>query len=269
MLINRTLTTLLLASSLTFSAAHAAKEPALPPALKALQQEGVEVVRSFDAPAGLRGYIISAGGQAHAVYVTADGTHVLVGAMLDADGRNLTESHLDKYAPKQDLSHTWPMLEKSRWIADGAKEPKSIVYVMADPYCPYCHAFWLAAQPYEKAGLQVRWIWVSYLRADGPARVAAMLEADDPSAAMERHERNFGKGGIEPAKSPKPETLATVRANTQLMQKLGINGTPAIFFKDGNGDVQMIQGMPKLSALPKVFGLPEQPNDDPALARFR
>lgn len=259
----------LLSSILVFSTAPSKAAEALPPALQALTNQGVEVVKQFDAPAGLRGYIISARGQTHAVYVTKDGQYVLVGALLDAEGRNLTETYISKFAPKPDMSAAWQQLEKSRWIAEGAKEPKSIVYVMADPHCPYCHAFWLAAKPYEKVGLQVRWVWVSYLRPDGPAQVAAILEADDPVAAMERHERRFGQGGIEAAKSPKPATLAAVRKNTDLMHSLGVNGTPAIFFKDDQGQVQVIQGMPKLSALPQILQLPEQPNDDPALARFR
>lgn len=268
MRIHRTLSAAILCTVLSTTAVVGAPDP-LPPALKTLQQQGVKVEREFDAPGGLRGFIITARGQAHAVYVTPDGKNLLIGALLDAEGRNLTESHLDQYAPKQDLSKAWQQLEQARWVAEGAKQPKRVVYVMADPHCPYCHAFWLAAQPYEKAGLQVRWIWVSYLRADGPAKVASILEADDPVAAMERHEQQFGQGGIEASKSPKPATLKTIEANTSLMQTLGVNGTPAIFFKDDKGQVQVIQGMPRLSALPQIFRLPEQPVDDPALARFR
>lgn len=260
---------LLLASSLAFANLAPAADDKLPEVLKTLQQQGVEVVRGFEAPAGLRGYIIQAGGQAHAVYVTADGKHVMLGALLDAQGENLSQQHLDQYAPQPDLSHAWDLLENARWVAEGAKDPKRVVYVLADPYCPYCRAFWLAAQPYEKVGLQVRWIWVSYLRPDGPARAAAILEADDPAAAMARHERQFAQGGIQPAKSPKPETLAAIRSNTALMQQLGVNGTPAIFYKNDNGKVQVIQGMPKLSALPRILRLPEQANDHPDLARFR
>lgn len=259
----------LLSLNLVLAGASAAPKEPLPEALKALQQQGVEVVDQFDAPAGLRGFVLQAGGQSHIVYVTADGKHAMIGVLLDQQGDNLTQQHLEQYAPGPDLSHAWEALEQARWVAEGAKQPKQVVYVLADPYCPYCRAFWLAAQPYEEVGLQLRWLWVSYLRADGPARAAAILEADDPAAAMARHESRFKQGGIEPAKSPKPETLAAIRANTQLMQQLGVNGTPAIFYKNDQGKVQVIQGMPKLSALPKIFDLPAQPNDHPDLARFR
>lgn len=268
MSVKSTLPAGLLALGATLSAC-AAPEPPLPEALKTLQQQGVEVVRAFDAPSDLQGYIINAGGQMHAIYVTGDGKHVMLGALVDAQGTNLTERHLDRYAPQPDLSKAWDKLENTRWVADGAENPKRIVYVLADPYCPYCRAFWIAAQPYEKVGLQVRWVWVSYLRPDGPARAAAILEADDPAAAMAEHESRFAEGGIEPAESPKPETLQAIRAHTNLMRELGVNGTPAVFYKDEQGKVRSIQGMPKLGALPKIFGLPEQPNDDPALARFR
>ncbi len=264
----RLLGPLVVAACVSATTVLAAEQP-LPPALKGLQQQGVKVVKQFDAPDGLRGFIVTADGQAHAVYVTADGQHLLLGVLIDADGHNLTEDHLDKYAPKPDFTQAWQALQNARWVAEGAKDPKRVVYVMADPHCPYCHAFWLASQPYEKVGLQVRWIWVSYLRPDGMAKAAAILDAKDPVAAMERHERQFRQGGIEAAQNPKPETLAAVRANTELMQTLNVNGTPAVFFKDGDGKVQMIQGMPKLRVLPQVFGLPEQKIDDPALARFR
>lgn len=268
MRINRVLPGALLGAALSLPTAHAT-EQALPPALHGLQQQGVEVVKAFDAPGELRGYIVSAGGQSHAVYVTGDGQHVLIGALLDAEGNNLSEQHLSQHAPKPDMSKAWQSLEDARWVAEGPKDPKSVVYVMADPYCPYCHAFWLASQPYLKAGLQVRWIWVSYLRPDGPAKVAAILDADDPGAAMARHEQMFNQGGIDAASKPQPKTLAVVRANTALMQELGVSGTPAVFFKDDKGQVQVIQGMPKLNVLPKIFGLPKQEIDDPALARFR
>jgi thiol:disulfide interchange protein DsbG len=257
----------LLGAALSVSLAHAAA--AYPPPLQALIRQGVQVVKPFAAPEGMTGYVVRAGGQFHVVYVTADKKYAFVGAMLDAQGNNLTDQHLDEHAPRPDYSKAWKELQRSRWVAEGAAQPKRVVYVMADPYCPYCHLFWKASQPYEQAGLQVRWVWVSYLRPDGAAKVAAILEAKDPAAAIRRHESRFAQGGIEPLKSPQPKTLRAIDGNTTLMHRLGIQGTPAIFYKDEQGKVHLLQGLPKLSLLPRVFRLPKQAHDDPDLQRFQ
>jgi thiol:disulfide interchange protein DsbG len=42
-----------------------------------------------------------------------------------------------------------------------------------------------------------------------------------------------------------------------------------VIWKDGHGKVNVKGGMPRLSELPGITGLPEQKNDDPQLARFR
>lgn len=257
-------TAVLLLSSLTRASAED-----LPPALQNLTKEGIEVVKRFEAPGGLTGYVIQAGGQSHVVYVTSDGEHLLTGVLLDSQGRNLTQEHMRAHAPEPDYAAAWQALEDARWVAVGAEDPKTVVYVLADPHCPYCHAFWNASRAYWDAGLQARWIMVSYLRPDGPAKAAAILDADDPAAALARHQEQFRSGGIEPAASPDPATLRAVRANTELMRRFGITGTPAILFRGEDGKVNLIQGMPKLGVLPEIFGLPEQAIDDPALERFR
>jgi len=67
----------------------------------------------------------------------------------------------------------------------------------------------------------------------------------------------------------KPETLRTLTANRALMDAFGSNGTPAIVWKDSHGVVQAKSGMPPLSELSAMTGLPEQPETDRDLDRFR
>jgi hypothetical protein len=52
------------------------------------------------------------------------------------------------------------------------------------------------------------------------------------------------------------------------MEKLEAYGIPVVLFKDKSGGVHVTVGMPKLSALPDIFNLPEQEIDDPKLAQF-
>src|SRR5699024_4743782 len=99
-----------------------------------------------------------------------------------------------------------------------------------------------------------------------------ILEADDPTAAFRKNEKNYRTdvpedqaGGVEPLKTPKPETLAKLKANAKLMHELGISGTPGVFYKADDGKVHSVGGLPSLSRLPEIYDLPEQPITDPRL----
>ncbi|MDX1655252.1 MAG: thiol:disulfide interchange protein DsbG [Candidatus Competibacteraceae bacterium] len=240
-----------------------------PQAIQNLLRPGVTVTRTFPGPMGTTGYLLSLQGQHDILYLGPDEEHIFVGQIIDAQGNNLTARHMEQYVPAPDYSAAWEQMEQSHYVAEGDDDPESVVYVFADPYCPFCHAFWKASLPYQAAGLQVRWLLVSYLRPDGEAKAAAIMEADDPEAALKAHEEAFRSGGIDPLENPDPETLAAIRANGQLMSQLGISGTPAVFYQDQQGEVKAVVGMPRLSSLPQIFALPEQEILDPGLERFR
>lgn len=162
----------------------------------------------------------------------------------------------------------WRLLQESDWVAVGSANPTRVVYTFTDPKCPYCHFLYRASLPYTKAGLQVRHIIVGVLGPKSVLQAAAILEAKDPQKALVTHEENFSSGGIPPVNSPRPETIKKLGSHQVLMTTLGIQGTPATFSLE-NGKLQGAFGMPHLSDLPKLFGLPEQKQDDPALLRFR
>lgn len=251
-----------------------------PPAVQSLVDQGITIVEQFDAQAGLTGYVIKVKRKNDTmygiVYGLADGKYVLVGRLLDANGNNITAAQAKKYTPKPDLSKAWQKLEQSTWFAEGAENPETIIYVFSDPNCPYCHLAWLANQPYMDVGLQVRHIVVGFLTPSSKYRAAAILEADNPTAAFRKNEKNYRfdvpedqAGGIEPLKDPDPATLKKIKANAQLMFDLGVRGTPGIFYKDDNGKVHSIAGLPSLSQLPKIYDLPEQPINDPRLEEYK
>jgi thiol:disulfide interchange protein DsbG len=52
------------------------------------------------------------------------------------------------------------------------------------------------------------------------------------------------------------------------MHEANIHGTPGLFYKDTAGHVRRRDGMPKLSELPAITGMPAQPEPDPSLVRF-
>lgn len=163
-------------------------------------------------------------------------------------------------------------LEKVDVVQEGAKEAKSVLYVFFDANCFYCHLTWKALQPYERVGLQVRWVPVAYQQPSSVGRAAAIIQASDRIAALRANEMGYDAaqydGGIQPMHTV-PETLvAQFQANTQLMKRFGAPGTPALVWKERTGEVRIRVGVPRLSELPQITRLPEQPIDDPELARF-
>ncbi|HVR52477.1 MAG TPA: thiol:disulfide interchange protein DsbG, partial [Pseudorhodoferax sp.] len=122
-------------------------------------------------------------------------------------------------------TQVWRKLEAATWVRDGREGAGRIVYVITDPGCQWCHRFWEASRPWVQAGkVQVRHVLVGIVRPDSARKAAAILNAQDPAAAIEQNELAFRRGGIFPA----PEVGAVVQraldGNLQLMRELGFRG---------------------------------------------
>jgi len=172
-----------------------------------------------------------------------------------------------------DYARLFPELEKAGFVAEGATAPQSVLYVFFDANCYYCHLTWKALQPYEKAGLQVRWVPVAYQKPSSTGRAAAVMEAPDRAAALRANELSYKPktydGGIKPLAEARPATFKMLQANLALMKRFGAVGTPAVVWKDPGGNVGFRNAVPRLSELPRITGLPAQEIDDPDLAEFR
>lgn len=245
-----------------------------PKQIEMATQGGGKVVSTFQAASQLKGWVLSKGGRYTMVFTTPDNKTLIVGELIDDTGKNLTAQYAQQYLPKPDLAALFPELEHSAQVVEGTqKSPKSVIYVFFDPNCPFCHLTWKALQPYEKAGLQVRWVPVAYLMQSSAGKAAAILEAKDRTSAFRKNEEKYNverhEGGIEPVSKPSESTVRALQSNNELMQKFGAFGTPALVWKDSQGKVQMKSGLPRLSELPGITGLPEQAETDPDLAKFR
>jgi thiol:disulfide interchange protein DsbG len=164
-------------------------------------------------------------------------------------------------------------LEKADAVQEGRDGAARTLYVFFDANCFYCHLTWKALQPYEAAGAQVRWVPVAYQQPSSVGRAAAIMQAPDRVAALRRNEVGYNaakfEGAIQPATNVPKALAARLAANTRLMRSFGAPGTPAMAWKDAAGRVQFKVGVPRLSELPRITGLPMQRNDDPELAEFR
>lgn len=225
-----------------------------PAAIKALESQGLVITKEFKVTGGLRAFAGIAGDRPIAVYVTKDG-NAIIGMRVDSNGEPLDEATLKTLAAKPISDKAWARLAATTWVRDGKADAPRIVYVFSDANCPYCHRFWEAARPWVDAGkVQLRNILVGIIKADSPAKAAAILGAPDRSAALQENERKFGQGGITPAKSI-PASVSKILADDQrLMLSMGFSGTPGIVFLDGDGFIKKYDGMPRQSDLAEVLG---------------
>jgi thiol:disulfide interchange protein DsbG len=241
----------------------------LEPAIKA----GVKVVKSFPAASSLTGWVLSQGGRYSIVYTTADNKTLLVGSLIAENGENLSAGYEQQFVPKPDLTAAFQRLEKSSYVVEGsARAPKSVVYVFVDPNCPFCHYTWRAVQPYEAAGLQVRWVPVATLGPSSLPKAVEVMAASDRTKAFRQMEENHGKPWAASAQSDAdkhPAIVKQIQQNGEVMEAFGVAGTPGVIWRDRQGKIQVKGGMPRLSELPGITGLPEQKIEDAALEKFR
>lgn len=237
--------------------ATAAPAPApakLPPAVKALEKQGVKIVTPFKA-GGLQGYAGMLGQEPVAAFVTPDGKHVIMGTMLDATGSDVTTPQLDRLVKKPVTDAVWDALGRSEWIADGSSTAPRVVYAFTDPNCAFCNKFWNESQPWVAAGkVQIRHVIVAVLSPSSERKAAALLSAKDRVAALADHENRIAEGGITPMDNIPTDILVQIARNNQLMRKLGLMGTPSIMYKDDEGNIRNAQGAPNAELLRVIMG---------------
>jgi len=236
--------------------AASSKSANRPAVLQGIEKQGFEVIGEFDAPGGLRGFAGVVGGQQPAAaYVTADGKNVMVGTLFNEKGEDVGAAPLEKLVAKPMSDRIWKRLDGSAWVRDGRADAPRVVYTFSDANCPYCHRFWEAARPWVDSGkVQLRHVMVGVIREDSPAKAAAILGAPNPSAVFLQNEHDFSKGGIKPAATITPALANKLDANQVLMVELGFQGTPGILFRDAQGMVQRVSGMPQGEDMEKVMG---------------
>ena len=247
--------TALIPLSMALLAAPLVQAENLPKPIQQMQAKGAEIKGSFDAPNGLRGYAAQYQNNALALYLTPDGKHVLVGSLFDEQGKDLSAEPLQKlvYAPMSKA--LWAKMESAAWIADGKDSAPRKVYLFSDPNCPYCNMFWEQARPWVKSGkVQLRHIMVGIIREDSPGKSAALLAAKDPAKALHDHEK-AGKASTLKALDKVPEAVQQkLAANMALMEEMGLQATPAIFYQDEQGNLQSQQGAPRPELLGNILG---------------
>lgn len=253
--------------------AHAGR-PALPKVIRDAVVNGVKVEKTFAAASGLTGWILNEHGTYSVAYTTPDKRTLIIGTLINEKGENLTDRYAEKYFPRPNRATLFDQLGHSAYVIEGvAKAPKSVLYVFADPAQTNSYLLWKALQPYQRVGLQVRWIPVVPPGSTGMPKAVAMLDDTGTSVFLKEDVasgrlRAFAQS-LSDSIDADADSVQKIRKNTALMDAFSINSVPGIVWLDRTGKVHVQSGMPRLTALATITGLPRQPITDPDLARFK
>lgn len=246
---------LMFALNLLLPLSAVAGEKDLPAPVAALVKQGFEIKGEFVAPGGLPGYAMQFQDQGTTVYLTPDKQHAIMGNMVDASGKNLSDAVVEKFVYGPMAREMWSNLEQHRWIGAGSKDAPRIVYVFADPYCPYCTAFWERAQPWLASGkVQLRVLLVGMLRPDSARKAAAILMAKDPGSTLADYENSKGKLTLEMPEEVPGNITQALKDNLALMDTLGGSATPSVYYLNAEGRLQQHQGLPDSDSLNLIMG---------------
>lgn len=209
-----------------------------PEPIKSVEARDAEVLQRFDAPNDLQVFPTSYDDPGIAPYLTENGEQVLVGNMLNAQGKEMLRK-----------------LERSTWIADGSAKAPRIIYTFSDPNCRYCNIFWKQARPWVEAGdVQIRHVMVGMLRQDSVEKAAALLNAKDQQAALHEYESAGKVSKLKGLKKIPAAIQQQLQNNLGLMAEMGVASTPAIFYPDKSGQVRHQRGAPSPDVLKQIMG---------------
>jgi thiol:disulfide interchange protein DsbG len=119
----------------------------------------------------------------------------------------------------------------------------SSVHVVFDPSCPHCGATWRAARPLTTT-VAFRWAPVGLMNANSRAWAATLLGAEDPVAAMDRHEELLmsKSGGIAVDQQAVRTRSGQVDENNALAVSIKLDSIPMIVYRDRSGRTQVVRG---------------------------
>ena len=167
-------------------------------------------------------YEVTLGGMI--VYVSEDGKYLVSGNVYDLE----TQSNLTAARRNAARARTLAAASSADMIIFSPPDPKMTVTVFTDVDCGFCRKFHNQMADINKAGVRVR--YMMYPRT-GPGteswrKAESVWCAKDRKDAMTRAKRG------EDVKSPKCDA-ASIKAQYELGDDLGLEGTPAIFTESG------------------------------------
>lgn len=230
----------------------------LPAPVKQIEKQGIEIIKPFDAPGGLKGWLGRYQGMGVAIYLSPDGKHAISGYMYDENGTNLSEKLFQDELYTPEGRKMWEQLLKAPAIHEGRADATRTLVVFADPFCPYCKKFWEMAQPWVKSGkVQMRTLLVGVIKPESGRYAAAILSSENRVEAWQRYEASNGKTVPPFPATTEKAVWEEIQHNQTLMDDLGASATPAIYYLNKQRELQQVVGLPDEKQLADMLGEPE------------
>lgn len=240
------------------------------PALAGLLAKGATVHSHFVVGNQLTAWDISFGGKRDIYYTTADGQYLLLGAVLDAAGKNVSAQHqagipggggtapaVATGVSQQILKSVYAQMEAGDTITFGQGEPE--LYVIFEPNCPFCARLDRKLVNVD-SDVTIHYVPVAFLSPLSPTVAAILLDSANPRPLLDDLEKiAWYEADMTPfidkhkPKHALPDVSGLLRRNADLMRQAGISGTPAIFYRDSDGNVQLHKGVPRPAALDHIM----------------
>lgn len=259
-----------------------AGEPSFPAGVVApgfFGKAGVKVTGYAKAAGGLNVWTVERNGTKTVMYTTSDNKVLLSGVLWDADtGANLSDAYLTSDITQQiaaaapvgpvvtngpkgtpgKISESIAGISKLTGIKEGKGAVDKTIYVMFDPRCPYCKAFYAATRDWVRKGGSIKWIPTTVLGHDQNATnmVADILQDANPVSGLARVET----GQFRPPASVAPATLKAIAQNEEYFYaafqrnpSIGVAGVPVAFFQTKDGSPQMVMNLDDPLLLQQIF----------------
>lgn len=170
------------------------------------------------------------------------------GTTAGADNIGQLDLDIDLQAGSDGAMLLGEMENKANWIEIGAQDAP-VVYMFADPMCPYCaKSFQNLQGDVEGGAIRLRVILAPLVSSRAGDMIAGILSSEDPADALWRHELQYALNG---ASDVRPVDFASlskadsdeIRANYDLIMKHNLRGVP-FFGWQGDEGAKFLSGVP-------------------------
>ena len=227
----------------------------LPAPVQTIEKQGITIIKSFDAPGGMKGYLGKYQDMGVTIYVTPDGKQAISGYMYDTAGTNLSEKMIQDEIYSPAGRALWQQMEKSTWILDGKKDAPRVIYVLpilsarTAAGSGNSHVPGLRPVKYKSA-----LYWLGSSNPKVRLRRRPILGDSDPAKKWHDYEQSLGKMTLDLPKTIPPTIMNVLKSNQTLMDELGANATPAIYYMNKDNVLQQEVGLPDEEKLKLIFG---------------
>ena len=150
----------------------------------------------------------------------------------------------------------WQRMEQSHWLLDGKKDAP-VMFATCSPIrsAHIVNSSGSRRSPWVDSGkVQLRTLLVGVIKPESPATAAAILASKDPAKTWQEYEASGGKLKLKVPANVSTEQMKVLSDNEKLMDDLGANVTPAIYYMSKENTLQQAVGLPDQKTLNIIMG---------------